>query len=481
MPSVGDYQLERQIGAGAAGTVWKARQPGPVPRVVALKRLRAGSGAFDLARMRREAEVLSELDHPHIVRVHEVVPDGDGVALAMQFAPGGSLEDLLLERTSVAPGEVVAVAAPIADALASAHRRGVFHGDVKPANVLFTSDGEPLLGDFGVARTLGRITSHQVGGTPEYLAPELLDGARPDPRADVYSLAVVCYRALAGVPPFTGAAPLAVVRAADRGAHRRLETVAGVPPALARAVEQAMDRDPSRRFGSADSFARALRAAVPPASVELPGVASVGRPARSGSNGAALTRTFGPRPPRREPAGPPAPRRWRPVVVVGAVLAVATALLLGVLVAAGGGGGGSGGGCLRAAEPAASADRQVVSGDVDGRGCTTYGLYELRALAGGTQRMVLTIAMHGDRKTIAFGEPGDRLLLGDWNCDGVDTPALYRATLGAVQYFDVWPSDGSPSYLPNHSEAAPPGATPSLSAGDGHDVCDRVVVGAAAG
>src|SRR5262245_40610343 len=273
MPSVGDYQLERQIGAGAAGAVWKARQPGPVPRVVALKRLRAGSGAFDLARMRREAEVLSDLDHPHIVRVFEVVPDGDVVALAMQFAPGGSLEDLLLERTTLAPGEVVAVAAPIADALASAHRRGVFHGDVKPANVLFTSDGEPLLGDFGVARTLGRITSDHIGGTPEYLAPELLDGGQPDPRADVYSLGVVCYRALAGLPPFSGAAPLAVVRAADRGAHRRLETLAGVPPALARAVEQSMDRDPARRFGSADAFARALRAAVPPAAVALPGVA----------------------------------------------------------------------------------------------------------------------------------------------------------------------------------------------------------------
>jgi hypothetical protein len=461
--------------------------------VVALKRLRAGSGAFDLARMRREAEVLSDLDHPHIVRVLEVVPDGDGVALAMQLAPGGSLEDLLLERTILAPGEVVAVAAPIADALASAHRRGVFHGDVKPANVLFTSDGEPLLGDFGVARTLGRVTSGHIGGTPEYLAPELLDGGQPDPRADVYSLAVVCYRALAGVPPFSGAAPLAVVRAADRGAHRRLETVAGVPPALARAVEQAMDRDPVRRFGSADGFARALRAAVPPDAVALPGVASAARPPGGGSDDEGLTRTFGPRPPRREPVESPSPRRWQPVVVVGAVLALGTAVLLGVLVTAGGGSGGADGGssggggshggdgCPRVTEPAASDDRQVVAGDVDGRGCTTYGVYQLRELAGGMQRMVLTIPIGGDRLNIGLGEPGDRLLLGDWNCDGVDTPAVYRATLGAVQYFDVWPSEGSPSYLPNRSEPAPAAAAPSLSAGDGHDVCDRVVVGAAAG
>jgi serine/threonine protein kinase len=123
------------------------------------------------------------------------------VALAMQFAPGGSLADLLAQRGRLAPGQVVAVAAPIAEALASAHRRGVVHGDVKPANVLFTSDGEPLLSDFGVARTLGQVTSDQVSGTAGYLAPELLDSARPDPRTDVYSLAVVCYQALTGAPP----------------------------------------------------------------------------------------------------------------------------------------------------------------------------------------------------------------------------------------------------------------------------------------
>ncbi|HEX8804816.1 MAG TPA: serine/threonine-protein kinase, partial [Acidimicrobiales bacterium] len=200
MASVGDYELEHQIGAGASGTVWRARRPGPVARTVALKRLRAGSGAVDLARLHREATVLTELDHPHVVRVIEVLDDGDGIALAVQYAPGGSLADLLVERGRLAPGQLVAVAAPVADALASAHRRGVLHGDVKPANVLFTSDGEPLLTDFGVARTLGRLTSDQISGTAEYLAPELLDGAPPDPRADVYALGVVCYEALAGRP-----------------------------------------------------------------------------------------------------------------------------------------------------------------------------------------------------------------------------------------------------------------------------------------
>ena len=187
MTSVGDYDLEHQIGAGASGTVWKAHRRGPVTRVVALKRLRSGGSAADLARIRREATVLTELDHPHVVRVLEVVHDGDGVALAMQFAPGGSLDDLLAERGRLSPGQVVAVAAPIADALASAHRRGILHGDVKPANVLFTSDGEPLLPDSEWPARWGHDQRPDLRHR-SYLAPELLDGAPPDPRADIYSL-----------------------------------------------------------------------------------------------------------------------------------------------------------------------------------------------------------------------------------------------------------------------------------------------------
>ena len=98
------YELERRIGSGAAGTVWRARRKGPVPQVVALKRLRAGTGSADLDRLRREALVLAALDHPHIVRIIEVLDDGDGIALAMQFAPGGSLEALLAERGRLSAG-----------------------------------------------------------------------------------------------------------------------------------------------------------------------------------------------------------------------------------------------------------------------------------------------------------------------------------------------------------------------------------------
>jgi tRNA A-37 threonylcarbamoyl transferase component Bud32 len=473
MTSVGDYDLEHQIGAGAAGTVWKAHRRGPVARIVALKRLRAGSAAADLARMRREATVLTELDHPHVVRVLEVLHDGDGVAIAMQYAPGGSLADLLAERGRLPPGQVVAVAAPVADALASAHRRGVLHGDVKPANILFTSDGEPLLGDFGVARTLGLVTSDQISGTAEYMAPELVDGAQPDPRADVYSLAVVCYQALTGRPPYTGAVPLAVARAADAGVHERLEEVAGVPEPLARVVEQAMDRDPARRFAAADGMARALRATVPAGDVRVPGPATMGRVTAAADTGAGLTTTFGPRPPRPEP-DTPGRRRWVPpaLVLAGLVAAGGIAVLRGPLASDD-----AAADCPEDGSSAQSATAQVVRGDVDGDGCAVAGVYQPQALPSGSTGMVLTIPLDGTEKQIGLGEPGDRVVLGDWNCDGVDTPALYRRAAGEVQYFDVWPAVEQRSYQPDAVENAAVGGDADLEEGSGRDRdCDRVRV-----
>ncbi|HEY7072701.1 MAG TPA: serine/threonine-protein kinase [Acidimicrobiales bacterium] len=467
MASVGDYELERQIGAGAAGTVWRAHRSGPVNRVVALKRLRAGSGAVDLARIRREATLLTELDHPHIVRVLEVVHDGDGVALAMQFAPGGSLQDLLAERGRLAPGEVVAVAAPVADALASAHRRGVLHGDVKPANVMFTSDGEPLLTDFGVARTLGQVTSDQASGTAEYVAPELLEGAQPDPRADVYSLGIVCYQALAGAPPYTGPAPLAVIRAADQGIHQPLSTIAGIPPSLAEVVERAMHRDPGQRFPTADTFARALRSALPPDAIVLPGPASGPAPSEA-DPGTGATRTFGPRPPRPEP---PAPHRRRlpwAVAIVGLVAAGLLFLVRGPL--------GSGDDDCKAQQPlAVTPGGALVEGDVDGNGCVVQGIYQLQQVTGAGNLMVLTIDQGGARKRIQLGEPGDQLILGDWDCDGDATPGLYKAAAGEVQYYDAWPGVAAQTLQPDRTETVDAGGRAELVEGRGSR-CDRVSV-----
>ncbi|MGH9187178.1 MAG: serine/threonine-protein kinase [Acidimicrobiales bacterium] len=467
MTIVAGYELERQIGAGASGTVWRAHRLGPVPQVVALKRLRAGSGAVDVDRIRREASVLSTLDHPHVVRVLEVLADGDGVALAMQYAPGGSLEALLEERGPLTAGQAAAVAAPIADALGSAHRRGIVHGDVKPANILFTSDGEPLLTDFGVARTLGRLTSDTITGTAEYLAPELLAGAQPDARTDIYSLAVVCYEALAGRPPYSGAVPLAIVRAAETGDHLPLTAVPDVPEALANTIEQAMARDPAQRFVSADLFARALRASVPPDQLRLPGIAA-GAMAAPTDDVAKGTRTFGPRPPR--PEKPMASRRDLKIPILLAVGLVAAGLIF--VLRGGLDRDDEGGGDCAAFEPAP----QVIEGDPEGDGSSTTATYQLEQSAAPDcvvfARLHITIA--GEARAFRIGGPGDQLFLGDWNCDQVDTPGVYEPGNGQISYHDTWPVRGAEEAQPR-VEQAPADGRASLQAG-GEGRCDSLAV-----
>jgi hypothetical protein len=120
-----------------------------------------------------------------------------------------------------------------------------------------------------------------------------------------------------------------------------------------------------------------------------------------------------------------------------------------------------------------------VEGDPEGDGCPTVGVFRPEPVAG-SERMVLSISVDGDRQRIAIGEPGDQLVLGDWDCDGVDTPALYRTGSGDVLYFDAWPRVEQQRYQPDRTEAAGPGGSASLAEGDG-DRCDRIEVASSEG
>jgi serine/threonine protein kinase len=284
--TLGDYALEARLGSGRTGVVWRARRGGDLGTVVAIKRLRAGAPPEEVQRLKAEARIVADLDHPHVVRILDVVDDGDGLALVLQYAPGGSLADVLAERGRLAPGEVALVGAKVADALASAHRRGIVHGDVKPENVLLTSDGEPLVTDFGVARVVGAETA-EAAGTPGYAAPEVVAGGVPDSRSDVFGLGIVCRQALTGRAPSRR----------GRATAPALEASEDIPASLAAVVDRAVAPDPAARFGSAEELALALRSSVPPETLALPAPAKA--PARSRGRS---TRTYGPRPPRADPS-----------------------------------------------------------------------------------------------------------------------------------------------------------------------------------
>ncbi|HKY69246.1 MAG TPA: hypothetical protein VJM49_22850, partial [Acidimicrobiales bacterium] len=189
-----------------------------------------------------------------------------------------------------------------------------------------------------------------------------------------------------------------------------------------------------------------------------------------------LTTTFGPRPPRPEPDRPR--RNLRVPVLVG-VLVVAVG---GIFVLRGPFSSDDDGDCPAASEPAPGAGAQLVRGDVDGDGCAVTGVYQQQPTTQGTTVMVLEIALDGADKQIALGDPGDQVVLGDWDCDGVDTPALYRRATGVVHYFDVWPEVADQAYEPSIRDEVPTGGSAELveGSGDGDD-CDRVQVAAAEG
>jgi serine/threonine-protein kinase len=259
------YVVSREIGRGGMSRVYLAwdRQAG---RQVAIKLLLQGphTSLADRERFRREALIAARLEHPHIVPCHEFVCV-DGLALAvMRYVPGESLADALARGRRFDPSEVVALLAPIADALAHAHRDGVIHRDVKPANILLHGDdGWPFLTDFGIAtlRTSeqSRSESAKAFGTPEFMSPEQAAGAwDADHRGDLYSLGLVAYLLLAERLPFRGnALALAAQRVALEPPSLAL-VAPHVPPRLARVVDRCLERNPRRRWRDAATLRRAL-------------------------------------------------------------------------------------------------------------------------------------------------------------------------------------------------------------------------------
>lgn len=278
---IAGYEAQELIGFGATGEVWRGRAVGGAAPV-ALKRLSIADPAAAAA-LRREAALLQEVAHPHLLRVRELVDDAAGPVLVLDYAAGGSLAALLRARGRMRPGEVVTAIAPIAAALAHTHAGGLVHGDVSPGNILFTDDGRPLLADFGVARAAaagddppapGRPaagpTAQVADVTPEYADPLVLRGASPGPASDVFSLAAVTFHALAGIPPWNAATVDDTLGVAAYGEPPDLAELAPeAPAAMIEAVLRGLALDPVAR-GTAADFTLDVRHACPPDPVRLP-------------------------------------------------------------------------------------------------------------------------------------------------------------------------------------------------------------------
>jgi len=267
-PVVPGYTLEARLGRGGSGEVWRAvpRRGGPP---VAVKVLVAG----DPERQAREAALLGALDHPHLVRLLEVVHqpqrgEAPRVVLVLELLPGGSLAALLARRGRLRPGEVVTAIAPVAAALAHAHGNGVVHGDLSPGNIVFTAEGRPVLTDLGVARVLGETSAAEV--TPAYVDPTVARGGALGPASDVFGVAAAAFHALTGIAPWNAATPSDTLRVAADGLLPDLAELAPeAPPELLAVIGRGLAADPHAR-GSAAAFALDLRHACRPEPVRLP-------------------------------------------------------------------------------------------------------------------------------------------------------------------------------------------------------------------
>lgn len=361
----GRYALAERIGSGAMGEVWRSEDR-VLERQVAVKILlpsRYEDDAFT-ARFRREAKVLAAIDHPGVVQVHdygehefsqadgESDSAGDSVTrvayIVMELVEGRSLDEIRAERGLLPVAQALDIVAQALDALHAVHRRGVVHRDIKPSNLMLRDDGRVAVADFGIASVEAdtRITgTRKALGTPLYMAPEQAEGLPVVPASDLYSIGVVCYELLSGVPPFTGGSAVEVALKHIREPVADLP--ADIPEPVRTFVVKALAKDSEDRFVSAAVMSDAARRAaagdqsggtrgpvqdVTPEPRASPGTGTgIGPGTGTGSEGgggavAGATAEDGPA------AGSVREKRRSPVVVLAAVLVpAATATVLYVV------------------------------------------------------------------------------------------------------------------------------------------------------
>ncbi|HEX4207999.1 MAG TPA: protein kinase [Ktedonobacteraceae bacterium] len=272
--SLGHFRVVERIGAGGMAAVFKAYQP-TLDRYVAIKVLPAyhARDPVFVKRFEQEARSVAKLAHPNIVQIHDFGEQDDITYIVMEYVDGGTLKDRLKKALPVAEAADYMIQA--AEGLDCAHRNGIVHRDVKPANMLLRKDGHLLLSDFGIAKILeGTTNLTRVGtgiGTPQYMSPEQGMGQPVDRRSDIYSLGIVFFHCLTGHVPFTADSPITITvkHMNDPLPVEQLYAV-GIPSPVVQVVQKMTTKPAQDRYQSAESLIDALTNALVSSNLVLP-------------------------------------------------------------------------------------------------------------------------------------------------------------------------------------------------------------------
>ena len=263
--TIDNFKILGQIGAGGFGVVYRAFDT-ELERSVALKMLPpnvATAGEKVLQRFLREARSAGKLTHPNVVTIHQIRRYKDTFYLVMELVDGAALHEYLARQPRFKPSEATRIIRAAAEGLAHAHKRGVIHRDIKPGNILMTTDGQVKVSDFGLARDVLQ-TSDIVGeghslGTPRYMSPEQAMGEQPTAASDLYSLAATYFVLLTGHSPYDASSDREMMKkhvSAPPPDPRR--HVPDLPVTVWRFFERAMAKDPDERYQTAEEFVAAL-------------------------------------------------------------------------------------------------------------------------------------------------------------------------------------------------------------------------------
>jgi serine/threonine-protein kinase len=274
-PTVHGYRVDRLIGEGGFGQVWRAiREHDGVLVAIKILHLELVRSNDALTRFERELEAIERLDHRHVVHAldHGTLDDGRPF-LVLEYIDGPSLRDVIHERGSLPPAEALAILEPLCDGLTQAHAVGLVHRDVKASNVILGHDAHgprPVLLDFGLVKLLdaegpGLTSSRSMLGTPAAMAPEQMKGLPVTAATDVYAVGLLAYHMLTGAPAFAGTPGVVQSYLQVHGPRPRPSVKVDIDPAIDEPIVRALAPDPAQRFASPRALVEALRAIVQPA------------------------------------------------------------------------------------------------------------------------------------------------------------------------------------------------------------------------